>query len=183
MSQIVQEVKFLSDLLGAHDLSDFVTEVLGLSPTSPALQRGDVVCKLASGDVTLAGAELSTPVTVYGIVLDFAVDPTAPNPIASVARGGVYDATALRVDASTNLAAFADQLRVIGIFLEKLPLVQREMKSAELKSQYPELYRELMEEGHLEGVLSKKEQVISKSSKAVNLLVEMFKRRGSNGKR
>jgi hypothetical protein len=123
MSQIVQQGPFLSDLLGAHDLSDFVTGVVGVSPTSPPLQRGDVVCKVGAGEVTLAGAELSTADTVYGIILDVVVDPTKPNPTASVARSGVYDATALRVDASTNLAAFADQLRVIGIFLEKLALV------------------------------------------------------------
>jgi hypothetical protein len=113
----------LGELLGAHDLSDFVSEVVGVSPTSPALQRGDVVCKLATGLVTLAGAELSTAADVYGIVLDPAVDPTVANAEATVARSGVYDATTLRVNAGSTLASFADQLRRVGIFLEKLALV------------------------------------------------------------
>jgi hypothetical protein len=123
MNGTITQGMLLSELLGAHDISDFVTEVVPVSPTSPRLQRGDVVCKVGAGEVTLAGAESSVAATVYGIVLDPVIDPTQPNPTASVARSGVYDATMLRVDASTTLAVFAEQLRVIGIFLEKLPLV------------------------------------------------------------
>lgn len=40
----MQEPKYLGELLGAADLSDFVTQVETVSPTSPALLRGDVVC-------------------------------------------------------------------------------------------------------------------------------------------
>jgi len=74
--------------------------------------------------VVLAGSAGSTPADVYGVVLDFTA-PTASEPTirnCTVARSGVFDATMLRVDASTNLAAFAPQLRAIGIFLEKLQL-------------------------------------------------------------
>jgi hypothetical protein len=120
---IQQTGLMLSELLGAHDLSDFVSEVVGVSPTSPALQRGDVVCKLANGLVTLAGAELSTAAMVYGIVLEPSIDPTAANPFATVARSGVYDATVLRANAGTTIASLADDLRNKGILLEKLALV------------------------------------------------------------
>jgi hypothetical protein len=111
----------LSNLLGAHDVSDFVPEVVDVSPTSPALVRGAVVCKLASGKVTLAGAEASTAAQAYGIVLDASIDPTVqPTPTATVARSGVFNAVYLSVDPSVQLSAFADQLRLIGIFVEQL---------------------------------------------------------------
>ena len=126
MSTTIQEGKFLSDLLGAHDISDFVPEVVGVSPTSPPLERGDVVCMIAaSQDITLAGSQGTKPADAYGILLDYAINPvTQPNVNATVARSGVFDATMLRVDASVTLAAFAPQLRSIGIFLEKLNLVK-----------------------------------------------------------
>ena len=124
MSTIVQEGLFLSELLGAHDISDFVPEVVGISAAvTGLLERGDVVCMLADG-VVLVGSAGSTPAEVYGIVLDFTA-PTAAEPTirnCTVARSRVFDATMLRVDASTTLTAFAAQLRVIGIFLEKLQL-------------------------------------------------------------
>jgi len=98
MSTTIQEGKFLSDLLGAHDISDFVLEVVGLSATSPQLERGDVVCRMADGTMTLAGSQGTLPADVCGIVLDYAVVPgSAVNPVEppnfSVARSGVFDAT------------------------------------------------------------------------------------------
>jgi len=51
----------VSDIIGAHDLSDFVMEVQNVSPTSPVLYRGSVACRKADGTVTLAGAEGSGP--------------------------------------------------------------------------------------------------------------------------
>jgi hypothetical protein len=124
MSTITQEGLFLSELLGAHDISDFVPKVVGISAAvTGLLERGDVVCMMADG-VVLAGSAGSTPADVYGVVLDFTA-PTAAEPTirnCTVARSGVFDATMLTVDASTNLSAFAPQLRAIGIFLEKLVL-------------------------------------------------------------
>jgi hypothetical protein len=80
---------FLSDLIGAHDAGDFALQVEKVSPTSPPLKRGSIVCLLAGETVTLAGAEASTPDTAYGIVLDPEVDPTKPDLQCSVARNGV----------------------------------------------------------------------------------------------
>lgn len=116
--------KFVSDLIGAHDISDFITEVVLVSPLSPVLSRGAVVCKKTDGTVTLAGAEATLPAEAYGIVLDNHIDPAVSGGArASIARSGVFDATQLMVDATVQLRNFADQLRVVGIFLEKLPLV------------------------------------------------------------
>jgi hypothetical protein len=126
MSTVTQEGRYLSDLLGAHDLSDFVPEVVGISASQTVpLERGSVVCMLADG-VVLAGSGGSTPAQVYGIVLDFTV-PTAADPSITncpVARSGVYDASMLKVDATVRLADFELELRSLGIFLEKLALVQ-----------------------------------------------------------
>jgi hypothetical protein len=115
--------KFLSDLIGAHDLSDFVTEVQNVSATSPILYRGAVVCRKADHTVTLAGAEGTGADDVFGIVLDPVIDPLSGGATASVGRSGVYDATQLLVDDSASLADFADRLRERGIFLEKLEMV------------------------------------------------------------
>ena len=111
----------LSDLIGAHDVSDFVTEAMAVNPDSLPVTRGAVVCKGADGAVSLADdAE-----TVYGVVLDSSV-PSALNPeiqTCSVARSGVFDATSLHVAEGSNLKDFEERLRELGIFLEKLPLV------------------------------------------------------------
>jgi hypothetical protein len=115
--------KFLSDIIGAHDLSDFVMEVQNVSPTSPILLRGAVVCRKADNTVTLAGAEGTGPDDVFGIVLEPAIDPSSGDATASLARSGVYDATQLLVDDSVSLRDFADRLRERGIFLEKLEMV------------------------------------------------------------
>jgi hypothetical protein len=54
------------------------------------------------------------------------------------------------------------------------------MKSKELKRLYPEIYRELIERGELEGVFSDKEKdklkadAPPKKTEAVSLLVSMF---------
>ena len=119
-----QSGKFLSDIIGAHDLSDFVMQVETYSPTGPTIDRGGVVCRLANGHVTLAGAEETTPDDVYGILLDFGFTPEseAEPKSVSIARSGVYAADQLSVDPSTNLRAFEEALRGKGIFLEKLAL-------------------------------------------------------------
>ena len=122
---IIKEGKFLSDLIGAHSISDFITEVRQVSPSSPALVRGSVVCKLADGTMTLAGSQATTPDTVYGIVLEHFVDPTAPDAFASIGRSGVYNATQLVVDAGKDLNDFEEKLRNKGIFLEQLSLWAR----------------------------------------------------------
>jgi len=80
--------KYLSDLIGAHDLSDFVVEVQNVSATSPVLNTGSVVCRKSDGKVTLPGAEASTPADVFGIVLENQIDPTSGTATASVARSG-----------------------------------------------------------------------------------------------
>ena len=126
MSTSIQSGKPLSDLIGAHDLSDFVLQVEFVSPLSPILDRGSVVCRLANGQMTLAGTQATGPDEVYGIVVDFQVDPTkdAPNlTTCSVARSGVYNAEALIVNNTEHLKDYEDQLRSIGIFLEKLELL------------------------------------------------------------
>jgi hypothetical protein len=67
MSLTVQEGKYLSDLVGAHDLSDFVLEVCGVSETCPAtLERGDILAKTINGNMTLVGAEGTTAQECYG---------------------------------------------------------------------------------------------------------------------
>ena len=81
------------------------------------------MCRKDDGTMTLAGAEETEPDEVFGIVLDLAIDPSAGTQTASVARSGVYDATQLTVDPGAQLADFADRLREIGIFLEKLEMV------------------------------------------------------------
>jgi hypothetical protein len=116
--------KWLSDIIGAHDLSDFVMEVQNVSASSPPLLRGAVVCRKADGTVTLAGAEGTGPNDVFGISLELEIDPMGGGATASVARSGVYDGTQLRVDPSATLRDFADRLREKGIFLEKLELVR-----------------------------------------------------------
>jgi len=115
--------KYLSDIIGAHDLSDFVMQVYNVSAGSPVLVRGAVVCRKADGTVTLAGAEGSGPDDVFGIALNLVIDPDAGYATTSVARSGVYDATQLVVDESVELQDFADRLRERGIFLEKLEMV------------------------------------------------------------
>ena len=70
MSINILSGKFLSDIIGAHDLSDFVMEVQNVSASSPILLRGAVVCRKADNTVTLAGAEGTTPNDVFGIVLE-----------------------------------------------------------------------------------------------------------------
>jgi hypothetical protein len=114
--------KYLSDIIGAHDLSDFVMQVYALSPTSPDLYRGSVVCRKADGSMTLAGAEGTGTDDVFGITLEPVIVPRGGG-VASVARSGVYDATQLLVDPSATLADFAHKLRERGIFLEKLEMV------------------------------------------------------------
>jgi|SRR6516162_1349236 len=115
--------KWLSDIIGAHDLSDFVLEVQNVSASSPPLLRGAVVCRKADGTVTLAGAEWPGPDEVFGIVLEPGIDPNGGYATASVARSGVYDATRLLVDDSASLRDYGDRLRERGIFLEKLEMV------------------------------------------------------------
>jgi hypothetical protein len=115
--------KYLSDIIGAHDLSDFVMEVQLVSASSHVLVRGAVVCRKADGTVTLAGAEGTGPDDVFGIVLNFGTDPSSGGATASVARSGVYDAVQLTVDPGVELRDFADRLRERGIFLEKLEMV------------------------------------------------------------
>jgi hypothetical protein len=73
--------------------------------------------------MTLAGAEGTGSDDVFGIALDFAIDPSTVYATASVARSGVYDATQLVVDPGVELKDFADVLRERGIFLEKLEMV------------------------------------------------------------
>src|SRR6516164_4876942 len=102
--------KYLSDIVGAHDLSDFVMQVYNVSADSPVLVRGAFVCRKDDGTMTLAGAEETEPDEVFGIVLDLAIDPSAGTQTASVARSGVYDATQLTVDPGAQLADFADRL-------------------------------------------------------------------------
>jgi hypothetical protein len=48
-SVTVQSGKLLGDILAAHDISDFVMQVESVSPASPMLGRGAVVCRLANG--------------------------------------------------------------------------------------------------------------------------------------
>jgi hypothetical protein len=60
---------------------------------------------------------------VFGIVLDFGLNPSGRGATASAARFGVYDAVQLTVDPSAELKDFADRLRERGIFLEKLEMV------------------------------------------------------------
>jgi hypothetical protein len=115
MNRTIVSGKFLSDIIGAHDLSDFVMEVQNVSPTSPLLLRGAVVCRRADETVTLAGAEGTGPDDVFGIVLEPGIDPTKMA-TASVARSRVYDATQLLVDDSVSLRDFADRLRERGSF-------------------------------------------------------------------
>jgi len=124
-SYITQEGKSLSDLIGAHQVGDFVTEVMLVSAASPILDRGSVVARKADGTVTLAGEEATTPAMVYGISLDFAVVPTPASEglsTCTVARSGVYSALSLIVGGNGDLRPYVDQLRLIGIFLEKVPL-------------------------------------------------------------
>ena len=108
--------KYLSDIIGAHDLSDFVMEVQLVSASSHVLVRGAVVCRKADGTVTLAGAEGTGPDDVFGIVLNFGTDPSSGGATASVARSGVYDAVQLTVDPGVELRDFADRLRKKGSF-------------------------------------------------------------------
>jgi hypothetical protein len=115
--------KYLSDIIGAHDLSDFVMQVYNVSADSPVLVRGAVVSRKADGTMTLAGAEGTGPDDVFGIVLEVVIDPEGGMATASVARSGVYDATQLLVDDSVSLRDFADRLRERRIFLEKLEMV------------------------------------------------------------
>ncbi len=119
-SVTVQSGKLLGDILAAHDIGDFVMQVESVSPASPMLERGAVVCRLANGFVTLAGAEATTPADVWGVVLDYQIDPAAPESTASVARSGVFDATQLVVDAGQNLAEYEIRMRDRGLFIEKL---------------------------------------------------------------
>ena len=119
----IRSGKWLSDIIGAADLSDFVMEMQNVSPTSPLLLRGAVVCRLPDGSMTLAGSQGSGPDDVFGIVLEPGIDPSSGGATASVARSGVYDATQLLVDDSVELKDFADRLRERGIFLEKLEMV------------------------------------------------------------
>ena len=119
----IRSGKWLSDIIGAADLSDFVMEMQNVSADSPLLLRGAVVCRLADGSMTLAGSQGTTPDDVFGIVLEPGIDPSSGGATASVARSGVYDATQLLVDDSVTLAEFADRLRERGIFLEKLEMV------------------------------------------------------------
>ena len=93
--------KYLGDIVGAADLSDFVMEVQNVSASSPLLLRGAVVCRLSNGLVTLAGAEGTGPDDVS----------SSGTATASVARSGVYDAVQLLVDPSVSLRDFADRLR------------------------------------------------------------------------
>ena len=106
-----------------HTVVHMDFEVQNVSPTNPVLMRRAVVCRKADGTVTLAGAESTGPDDVFGIALDFEIDPTGGGATASVARSGVYDATQLLVDPSVELRDFADTLRERGIFLEKLQMV------------------------------------------------------------
>jgi hypothetical protein len=113
----------LSDLIGAADVSDFVTQVETVSADSLPIGRGAVVSRKEDGTVALAGA--GDVDSVYGIVLDTAV-PSALNPevqTCTVARSGVYDATSLTVAEGSSLADFEERLRELGIFLEKVALV------------------------------------------------------------
>jgi len=123
MSTTTQQGIFLGDLLGAHDLSDFVLQVENVSPTAPELLRGDVLARKGDGTVTLAGAELSTVADVYGILLDPEVPAATAGATCSVARSGVFDAQMLRVDPSITLKACEVRLRELNIMLEKLELV------------------------------------------------------------
>lgn len=123
---IIQSGKPLSDIIGAHDLSDFVLQVENVSPLSPILDRGSVVCRLPNGQMTLAGTQATGVEDVYGVVLDFQVDPTRDAPAittCSVARSGVFNAEQLIVNNDANLKDYEDRLREIGIFLEKLELL------------------------------------------------------------
>jgi len=55
MSPVVQEGISLGDLLGAHDVGDFLVEVCGASPVM-FLERGDILAKVAgTGHVTIVG--------------------------------------------------------------------------------------------------------------------------------
>jgi hypothetical protein len=123
MSTTIQEGKFLSDLLGAHDISDFVAEVVTVSQGTD-LERGDVLAMTAAKQVTLVGMQGTTPDQCYGILLDYAWNAgSLPVDTVTVARSGVFDATQLRVGGTVTLAQCESQLRLIGIFLEKLALV------------------------------------------------------------
>lgn len=93
-------------------------DVQNVSIGSPFLRRGSLVCRLPNNTVTLAGAEGTGPDSVFGIVLDYAMDANAGLAV-SVARSGVYDATQLIVDPSVSLEQFEDQLRIKGIFLQR----------------------------------------------------------------
>lgn len=117
---VVQSGKLLSEIIGAHDISDFVLQVEVVSPTSPMLERGAIVARLANGMVTLGGAEGSLPADVWGIVLDFQVDSTTPEASVSCARSGVFDATQLVLDAGQNLNDWEVPMRDRGLFLEKI---------------------------------------------------------------
>jgi hypothetical protein len=113
----------LSDLIGADDIGGLVTEVEPVSATSPALVRGAILCKKADGTVTLAGAETTLPAAAFGILLDPAVNPTlTPTPTCTVARSGVFNATALSCDPSTTIKTLEPALRDVGIFLEQAQL-------------------------------------------------------------
>jgi hypothetical protein len=119
-SVTVQSGKMLSEIIGAHDISDFVMQVENVSPGSPMLNRGAIVCKGTDGFVTLAGSQGSGPNDVYGIVLDFMVDSSHPEATCSVARSGVFNAPALELEAGQNIYDYEVALRVKGIFLEKI---------------------------------------------------------------
>jgi hypothetical protein len=121
----VEQGMWVSDLIGAHDRDDFVLEVRQVSPTSPVLDRGAVVCKLANGLMTLAGAEGTGVADVYGINVDYAVVPrpaTEGLAPAGIARNGVFKAPNLTVNLGSDLKDYETRLREIGIFLEQLEL-------------------------------------------------------------
>ena len=105
-----------------YDQAHWQTVVAQLKTASGVLLRGSVLSAVAADGgkltLTVGGSES----TAFGVLLDKAVDTTAPfaggTVTASVARAGSFRGPALIVGAGTDEALLAKQLRTLGIYTE-----------------------------------------------------------------
>jgi hypothetical protein len=78
---------------------------------------------MPNGEVTLGGAETTIADNAFGILLDGYIDPSIEGgATCSVARNGVFDATALYCDPSLKVKDFEGVLKQNNILLEKVAL-------------------------------------------------------------
>jgi hypothetical protein len=121
----------LSNLLSAYDEAHWETVVLELKPGSGVLLRGSVL-SLVAGKCELVSA--TNQATVFGVLLDEAVDTSAAYSDASVtgsiARAGSFRAQALIVSPGTDPVALQSALRDIGIYVHGVILVPAAAESA-----------------------------------------------------